>query len=159
MAYDHLIYLAGGNNVQIYGNWLWNDPHGRGVQLYPAPTNAKVYDNVVDRAGEGFVIGNEPGYTVSGNQIYHNIITNCTGLPWQGIPGQAIHDLYGGPRAPATLLQQPHLQQPRRGRTAERGQAYGNVTGNPQFVNSPAHNFAVATSSPAAAWHLWNGLS
>ena len=24
-AYDHLIYLSHGNNVQIYDNWIWND--------------------------------------------------------------------------------------------------------------------------------------
>ena len=101
-AYDHLIYLSHGNNVQIYGNWLWNDPHGRGVQLYPAPTNARVFNNVIDHAGEGFVIGNETGDTVSGNQIYNNIITNSTGLPTEDIPGEAIHDLTAAPAARAT---------------------------------------------------------
>src|SRR5436190_21757374 len=45
-AEDHLIYLARGNNVQIYDNWLWNDAHGRGVQLYPGPTNARIFNNV-----------------------------------------------------------------------------------------------------------------
>ena len=34
-AYDHLIYVSHGNNVQIYDNWLYNDPHGDAVQLYP----------------------------------------------------------------------------------------------------------------------------
>ena len=58
LAYDHLIYLSHGNNVQIYGNWLYDDPHGDAVQLYPAPTNARIYDNVVDQVGEGFVVGN-----------------------------------------------------------------------------------------------------
>src|SRR6202011_2882484 len=96
LAYDHLIYLSHGNNVQIYDNWMWNDPHGRGVQLYPAPTNARVWGNVIDHAGEGFVIGNELGDTVAGNQIYNNIVSNSTGLPTQNILGQAIHDLYGG---------------------------------------------------------------
>ena len=95
-AYDHLIYLSHGNNVQIYDNWIYDDAHGRGVQLYPAPTNARVYDNVIDAVGEGFVIGNEPGYTVSGNQIFENTITNCTGLPSENIMGQGIHDIYGG---------------------------------------------------------------
>ena len=66
------------------------------MQLYPAPTNARVFNNVIDHAGEGFVIGNEPGDTVSGNQIYNNIITHSTGLPSEHIPGEAIHDLYGG---------------------------------------------------------------
>ena len=95
-AYDHVIYLSHGNNVQIYDNWLWNDAHGRGVQLYPAPTNAKIFDNVIDHVGEGFVIGNESGDTVSGNQIYNNVITNTTGLPSEGIPGEGISDNYGG---------------------------------------------------------------
>jgi hypothetical protein len=95
-AYDHLIYLSHGNNVQIYDNWLYDDAHGRGVQLYPAPTNARVYDNVIDHAGEGFVIGNEPGDTVAGNQIYGNVVANSTGLPSESIPGEAIHDAYGG---------------------------------------------------------------
>jgi hypothetical protein len=95
-AYDHVIYLSHGNNVQIYDNWLSNDPHGRGVQLYPAPTNAKIFDNVIDHVGEGFVIGNESGDTVSGNQIYNNVITNMTGLPWENIPAEGISDNYAG---------------------------------------------------------------
>ena len=118
-AFDHLIYLSHGNNVRIYDNWLWNDPHGRGVQLYPAPTNARVFNNVIDHVGEGFVIGNEPGDTVSGNQIYNNIITNSTGLPWEHIPGEAIHDLYGGARG--------------RGNTFHNNMLYGNPAhGTPQ---------------------------
>src|SRR5207302_1286928 len=40
-AYDHLIYLSHGNNVQLYESWLYHDPHGRSLQLYPAPTNPK----------------------------------------------------------------------------------------------------------------------
>ena len=42
------------------------------------------------------MIGNEPGDTVSGNQIYNNIVTHSTGLPTEDIPGEAIHDIYGG---------------------------------------------------------------
>jgi Right handed beta helix region len=141
-AYDHLIYLSHGNNVQIYDNWLYNDAHGRGVQLYPAPTNAKVYDNVIDHAGEGFVVGNEPGYTVSGNQIFDDIITNSTGLPAENIPGQAIHDIYGGRTGAQNtfhdniLFNNPgglgHL-------TAVR--AYGNVTRDPGFENAAHHDY------------------
>ena len=101
-AYDHLIYLSHGNNVQIYDNWLYNDPHGRGVQLYPAPTNARVFNNVIDHAGEGFVVGNEARDTVSGNQIYNNVITNSTGLPAEGFPGRRSTTSTAARPAPAT---------------------------------------------------------
>ena len=34
-AYDQMIYACHGRNTQIYDNWMWNDPHGWGVQIYP----------------------------------------------------------------------------------------------------------------------------
>ena len=43
---------------------------------------------MIDHAGEGFVIGNERGDTVSGNQIFDNIITNSTGLRQREHPGR-----------------------------------------------------------------------
>jgi hypothetical protein len=141
-AFDHLIYLAHGNNVRIYDNWLYDDAHGRGVQLYPAPTNAKVYDNVIDHAGEGFVIGNEPGDTVAGNQIYGNIITNCTGLPSENIAGQGIHDIYGGRTGTQNTFHDNLLFNDPGGLgdiTAVR--AYGNTTRNPGFMNAARHDY------------------
>jgi hypothetical protein len=141
-AFDHLIYLAHGNNVRIYDNWLYDDAHGRGVQLYPAPTNAKVYDNVIDRVGEGFVIGNEPGDTVAGNQIYGNIITNCTGLPSENIAGQGIHDIYGGRTGTQNTFHDNLLFNDPGGLgdiTAVR--AYGNTTRNPGFMNAARHDY------------------
>jgi hypothetical protein len=141
-AYDHLIYVSHGNNVRIYDNWIYDDAHGRGVQLYPAPTNAQVYDNVIDHAGEGFVIGNEPGYTVSGNQIYDNIITNSTGLPSQNIPGQAIHDIYGGRAGAGNTFHDNILFNNPGGLgnlTAVR--AYGNATRDPGFLNAARHDY------------------
>jgi hypothetical protein len=141
-AYDHLIYLSHGNNVQIYGNWLYNDPHGRGVQLYPAPTNAHVYNNIIDHVGEGFVIGNEPGNTVTGNQINNNTITNTTGLPTEGIPGQAIHDLYGGTPGTGNTFHDNLLYNNPGGLgrlTAVR--AYRNRTGKPDFIDAAHYDF------------------
>jgi hypothetical protein len=159
-AYDHLVYLSHGNNVQVYDNWMYNDAHGRGVQLYPAPTNARVFGNVIDHVGEGFVVGDEVGATPTGNRIYNNLVTNATGLPTQGILGEAIHDLYGG--APGTgnaFYNNLTFNDPGGVGRLTAVSAYGNVSANPQFVNPAVANFAVATSSPAAAWHLWNGLS
>jgi hypothetical protein len=141
-AYDHLVYLSHGNNVRIYDNWLYNDSHGRGVQLYPAPTNARVYGNVIDHAGEGFVIGNEPGYTVSGNQIYDNIITNSTGLPTENIPGQGIHDIYGGqPGAGNTFHNNILFNDPGGLGDLTAVRAYGNATRDPGFVNPARHDY------------------
>ena len=141
-AYDHLIYLSHGNNVQIYDNWIYDDAHGRGVQLYPAPTNAKVYDNVIDHAGEGFVIGNEPGYTVSGNQIFDNIITNSTGLATEGIAGQAIHDIYGGrPGAGNTFRDNVLFNNPGGLGDLTAVRAYGNTTRDPEFLNTARHDY------------------
>jgi parallel beta helix pectate lyase-like protein len=157
-AYDHLIYLSHGNNVQIYDNWLYNDPHGRGVQLYPAPTNARVHDNIIDNVGEGFVIGNEAGDTVTGNQIYNNLITNTTGLPSQGIPGEAIHDLYGGtPGTDNTFHDNLTYNNPGGIGPLSAVQAYNNSTGNPLYVDIAGRDYQLQPSSPAASWNLWNG--
>jgi hypothetical protein len=142
-AYDHLIYVSHGNNVRIYDNWIYDDAHGRGVQLYPAPTNAKVYDNVIDHAGEGFVIGNEPGYTVSGNQIFDNIITNSTGLPSQNIPGQAIHDIYGGrPGVDNTFHDNILFNNPGGLGNLTAVRSYANATRDPGFLNAARHDYA-----------------
>jgi hypothetical protein len=159
-AYDHLIYLSHGNNVQIYDNWLYNDAHGRGVQLYPAPTNARVFANIIDHVGEGFVVGDEVGATPTGNRIYNNLVTNATGLPTQGILGEAIHDLYGGlPGTGNAFYNNLTFNDPGGLGRLTAVSAYGNVSANPQFINPAAGNFAVATSSPAVTWHLWSGLS
>jgi hypothetical protein len=159
-AYDHLIYLSHGNNVQIYDNWLYNDAHGRGVQLYPAPTNARVYANVIDHVGEGFVIGDEVGATPTGNLIYNNLVTNATGLPTQGILGEAIHDLYGGlPGTGNAFHNNLTYNDPGGVGRLSAVSAYGNVNANPLFVNPAASNFAVTAGSPATSWHLWSGLS
>jgi hypothetical protein len=157
-AYDHLIYLSHGNNVQIYDNWLYNDAHGRGVQLYPDPTNAQVYDNVIDHAGEGFVVGNEAGDTVSGNQIYNNVITNSTGLPTENIPGQAIHDLYvGTPGTGNTFHDNIQYGNPGGLGRLTAVSAYNNTSVNPQFTDAADQNFQPLAASPAAGWGLWSG--
>ncbi|HEX4671831.1 MAG TPA: right-handed parallel beta-helix repeat-containing protein [Solirubrobacteraceae bacterium] len=154
-AYDHLIYLSHGNNVRIYDNWLWNDQHGRGVQLYPAPTNARVFNNVIDHAGEGFVIGNDPGDTVSGNQIYNNIITDSTGLPSEHIPGEAIHDLYAGRPGTGNSFHNNDLFHNPGGMgrlTAVR--AYGNTHARPPFVDAVQHDYALPRHSSLRRRHL-----
>jgi hypothetical protein len=157
-AYDHLVYLEGGNNVQIYDNWMWNDPHGRGVQLYTHPTNARIHANVIDRAGEGFSVGNEPGDTISGNEIYNNIVANSVGLPWQNITGKMIHDLYGG--APGTgnsFHDNLSFNNPGGIGHTTAVKTYNNTAADPKFIDAGNHDYRVATTSAAAGWRLWNG--
>ena len=121
------------------------------MQLYPAPTNAKVYDNVIDRAGEGFVIGNEPGYTVSGNQIFDNIVTDSTGLPSENIPGQAIHDVYGGrPGTGNTFHGNVLFNDPGGLGDLTAVRAYGNTTRDPGFMNAARHDYETRRSTQLA---------
>ena len=123
------------------------------MQLYPAPTNAKVYDNVIDHAGEGFVIGNEPGYTVSGNQIFDNIITNSTGLPSENIPGQAIHDIYGGrPGTGNTFHGNVAVQQPRGPRGPHRGPRLWKHDPGSRIHEHGAPRLRDAPRQPTGAW-------
>jgi Right handed beta helix region len=159
LAYDHLIYLSHGNNVQIYDNWMWNDPHGRGVQLYPAPTNVRVFGNVIDHAGEGFALGDETGSTVSGNKIYKNIVTNSTGLPSEGFPGEGIHDYYGGqPGTNNSFFTNDVYANPGGiGRLTGAVTSWGNTTTNPQFINSPNHDYQLQSTSNDTSWHTWSG--
>ena len=158
LAYDHLIYLSHGNNVQIYGNWLYDDPHGDAVQLYPAPTNARIYDNVVDQVGEGFVVGNTAPNTVSGNQIYDNVISNTTGLAVYGLAGQAIHDIWDGtPGTGNTFHDNVLYNNPGGLGRLTAVQAYNNITTNPQYANPTTHNYQIPATSPAAPLNLWNG--
>jgi hypothetical protein len=159
-AYDHLIYVSHGNNVQIYDNWLWNDPHGRGVQLYPAPTNARVFKNVIDQAGEGFAIGNEAGETVAGNQIYDNIVSRATGLRWETIPGMCINDSYGGsPGTGNVFAHNDCYRDPGGIARVTAIRMYGNTTVNPRFVNAARHDYALLPSSSLVEHDLWSALS
>ncbi len=157
MAYDQIIYLSHGDNVQIYDNWLWDDPHGWGVQVYPAATDAHIYDNVIDDAGSGFVVGGSS--EVSGNTIDHNIVMNSTGLVAAGLargvgvstccglgPGNSFTDnvVYGNPGgvSDASGIAQS-----------------GNRTLAPALADPQDHDFRVTSSTPLAlaGWGLWDG--
>jgi hypothetical protein len=147
-AFDHLIYLAHGNNVSIYGNWMWNDPHGWGVQLYPAPTNARVFDNVIDAAGAGFTVGNEPGDVVSGNRIWNNVVMNSTGLPSAHLPGVAISDSWGGvPGRDNVFTGNDSYNNPGGISRTSNVSVVANTTANPQLIDPANHDYGPRLST------------
>jgi hypothetical protein len=163
--YDHLIYLSHGNNVQIYDNWMWGDSSGQAVLLYPAPTNARVDDNVIDNTSLGVGFGDD-GTCLSGNQVWNNVVSNSTSLNgdgWsiQGVLAQAPslascstgnevfdNDSYnnpGGLSAVSSAITSAQLS------------LSGNVSEDPEFVDASDHDYAVSSSSPVASWGLWDG--
>jgi hypothetical protein len=157
MAYDHVIYLSHGNSVRIYDNWMWNDAHGWGVQVYPDASNARIFNNVIDNAGSGFVVGGSSA--VAGNRLYHNVVMNSSGLVNAGLAqgvglstccglgagnsfsGNVSHDNPGGVAEGAGIAMS------------------GNTTASPKLADPAAHDFRVTSSTPAwlASWGMWNG--
>jgi hypothetical protein len=156
-ALDHLIYLAHGSFVQIYDNWLWNDPHGWGVQLYPGSFGAHVFSNVIDSAGSGFTVGGDPA--TSDNTIDHNVVINSTGLPNAGLRGVAISDYWPSTAGTGNSFVYNDSYRNPQGimATTSAIKHFKNLSVYPQFVDAAAHNYALSPSSPLKSWGLWNG--
>jgi hypothetical protein len=152
--FDHIIYLSHGNNVHIYDNWMWNDPHGWGVQVYPAASGADIYNNVIDSAGSGFVIGG--GSSVSNNTIEHNIVINSTGLRQAGLKrGVAISGCCGvGPDDSFANNISDH--NPGGIGAAPGVKLAHNKSFRPKFANPAKHDYR-PISAALVSWHLWNG--
>jgi hypothetical protein len=158
MAYDHLIYLDSGNGAQIYDNWLYNDPHGFGVQVYPSASGAHIFDNVIDHAGSGITVGGTSA--TSNNVIDHNVITNSTGLPDAGTTGQCVSDWWeGAPGTNNTFSDNDCYADPDGVGSTSAVTMSGNSTKNPKLTNPSNDDFAVRSGSPAGGWNLWNGVS
>jgi hypothetical protein len=155
-AYDHLIYLAGGNNVQIHDNWMWSNSHGYGISIYPDPQNAQIYSNVIDAAGVGFGFGS----SFNGTTVTHNIVTNSVGLNdidtgFTSLGGFANclssstvsvtnNDSYNNPGGV-------------QGAGCPNGATFGTtMTENPSYTSQSTHNYTV-TDPNMASWGLWDG--
>lgn len=165
--HDHLIYLASGNNVQIYDNWLYDDHNGFGVTLYWQPTNARIHSNVIVNAGSGINLGDNTGDTVSGNEAWDNVVTNSVRVPSDtggvlpavlvmcaslnpGSTGNRVYDNDSfenpdGLEAVTSWITEAQLS------------VSGNISVNPLFVDAQTHDYALAAGSPVASWGLWNG--
>jgi hypothetical protein len=153
MAYDQMIYLAHGTGVQIYDNWMWNDPHGWGVQVYPAASNAHIHDNVIDGAGSGFVLGGSS--QVSGNTIDHNIVLNSTGLPNAGLPEGVGISTCCGLGSGNSFTDNIVANNPGGVAAASGITLAGNTTTAPAFADAVRHDYRLANQ--LAGWGLWDG--
>ncbi|HLH66932.1 MAG TPA: hypothetical protein VKV27_14640 [Solirubrobacteraceae bacterium] len=154
-AYDQMIYLARGNDVQIYDNWMWDDPHGWGVQIYPAAADAHVYDNVIDGAGSGVVIAGDS--TVQGNVVDHNVVINSTGLVDAGL-AQGVGISSSGPIGPGNVFDSNDVfDDPGGVANAPGVQLSDNITSDPQLNDPAAHDYRPLPGSPVASWGLWDG--
>jgi len=165
--HDHLIYLASGNNVQIYDNWLYNDHNGFGVVVYPRPTGAQIYANVIDNAGSGLNFGDNGTTATAGNRAWHNVVTNsfrltgdsgrlleaalvmCPELDASSVGNEVVeNDSFGNPDGISAVnsnIAPGHIS------------LAGNITADPLYADHSAEDFDVAAGSPVAHWGLWNG--
>src|SRR5207237_959326 len=124
-----------------------------------APTNARVWGNVIDGAGSGFTVGNEQGDTVSGNQIFNNIVIDSTGLTNAGLSGGvAISDYWGGSKGQNNSFTN-NVSYHNPGGTARVSDVAVGATSttNPQFVNAASHDYKVQSGSIVSRWGLWSG--
>ena len=73
--FDHGIYVAQSRGSVIRDNFIY-DNADRGIQLYPAAKNTKIYNNVIDGNGQGIIFSGDDGVASTGNVVEYNIITN-----------------------------------------------------------------------------------
>jgi len=156
---DHGIYLDQVNGARVYGNWIYDIPHGAGIQLWSSAHNVHIYLNVIDRAASGLSLG---GYsTTSNNLIDHNVIMNSVGAAEAGYPkGVAIWTYWLEKEGEHNTFSDNLLF-----RTTSNGVVGGgrgllaihNIRANPRFVDPAAGDYRVAPGSPVAKWGLWNG--
>ncbi|HTU96745.1 MAG TPA: right-handed parallel beta-helix repeat-containing protein [Solirubrobacteraceae bacterium] len=155
-AYDQMIYLAHGTGVQIYDNWMWNDRHGWGIQVYPNASDAHIYDNVIDGAGSGIVLGGSD--QVADNTIDHNIIMNSTGLPAAGVSGVGISTCCG--LGSGNSFTDNVVYNNPGGIAAASGVSLsGNTTSAPNLADVTSHDYRTTSHTPSALtdWSLWDG--
>jgi hypothetical protein len=140
LGHDHGLYVGGIGN-QVHHNWIYGfGGYGWGVQLYPGPSQAHVYANVIDGAGSGLVNCS----TGSNNLMENNVVTNSTGT-FQ-VPGSLID---GCPPSGSGHVVQNNDQinnpggfgacnSPPAGETCS-----GNISIDPQYVDRANHNYTV----------------
>jgi hypothetical protein len=153
---DHGMYLDQVDGARVYGNWIYNIPHGAGVELWSQARGVHLYRNVIDHAAAGFALG---GYSnTSDNVIDHNVVANLLGAAAAGFPkGVAVWTYWLSGRGSNNRFGNNDLF-----KTGVVGGGSGlvvsrNLQANPRFRNPAAGNYHVASGSPVANWGLWNG--
>lgn len=151
-AYDHGVYAGDGDGIQVYGNWIWNNPHGYGIQVYPGPSNGRFYANVLDACGSGFTINDDGKATCVGNDVYNNVVMNCVGVTGQG----GWHDIGAGVSGPgpsgAGNKFRDNCCYGNAGGvgTLTNVAMSGNITSNPNLADVANHDYRPTASTPAA---------
>lgn len=158
-AFDHVIYMAHASGAQVYQNWLYNDQHGWGIQVYPGTQNSHIYSNVIDNVGAGLVVGGESGPVSNGNLIEKNVISRTLGLPSNNVPKAAITSYWGGPVGTGnSFLNNISWSNDLLTSSGLSGVSIGaNQTANPLYANAAQNNYVLQANSPAAGLGLWDG--
>ncbi len=152
--FDHILYLSSGSGTRIYDNWVYNDQHGWGVQIYPFASNASVYSNVIDDAGSGVVFASSgPNDT-----FYNNVVTNSTGIvnrdTGQDDPGVGVTclELTSGDQ----IYNNDFYNNPGGASTGCGSAISGSADVNPEYANASAGDYRVQNSA-LAGYGLWDG--
>jgi hypothetical protein len=177
---EHGIYLNHTSGVQVSGNWIYDIPAGTGIQVWDGPSNAHIFNNVIDGASSCIDVGGNTPIT-TGTMIEHNICSNMVGVqtpyatfcnsPGPGCTGPtvgaALFDYWGTGTAGAGNVMQNNLTFCASSASCTTSYSdtsgvtlSGNITANPQFADDnyqTTHNYQLASTSPAATWGLWNG--
>jgi hypothetical protein len=158
-AFDQMIYLAHGTGVQIYDNWMWNDRHGWGIQVYPGASGAHIYDNVIDGAGSGIVLGGST--QVAHNAIDHNVIMDSTGLPDAGLAQGVGVSTCCGLGSGNSFTDNVVFNNPGGIASASGVTLNGNTTAAPNLADTTSHDYRMTSRTPSAltGWSLWDGGS
>jgi Right handed beta helix region len=161
---DHGMYLDQVDGARIYDNWIYNIPHGAGVQLWSQARGVHIYRNVIDRAAAGFALG---GYSsTSDNTIDHNVVSNSVGAAAAGYPnGVAIWTYWLSVEGSNNRFVNNDLFKTTGGGVVGGGSGLGgsglvasrNLGANPRFRDSVAGDYHVPAGSPVASWGLWDG--
>jgi hypothetical protein len=154
---QHLIYADYSSGLQVYDNWLSDDPYGFGVQLYQSDTNADIHSNVFDNVLDATIEASGQG----GNITQHNIAINPAQVPtWSGFTGQFV-DCYTGNGD--TIANNAIYNAPGGFGTCPSGVT---ITGTTTLTTNPftgtenSDNYTLTTNTAAtqlANYGLWNG--
>ena len=71
--HEHGVYDEYTSGAVISYNMIY-DNADRGINIYPAAYNGRIYGNVIDGNGWGVLFAGEGGYASSGNYVYNNVI-------------------------------------------------------------------------------------